>query len=301
MSLQEILDDNRSGSMTLCMKILQYFKREFNKGIDFKEYCDISTCIIEKHGIMAPVANAVNLGLHLLDNNMPCGHGVCVDGLTNAIESIKRSNEAMVNLLNNIIQDIQLPDRGMRIMTISMSSQVLSAIRYLCNWGIDYVIVLESRPMMEGRILAEVLMNSGVKCVYMVDASVNIASDLVDFGLYGADAILNDTFVNKIGTFSCVLANMYSNKRRYVVGNEWKILPHGLEPYYKRALPTIDSHYGGEVWPQLAEKDTNKCQIINRYFEFVPLSMVEVIAPSSKYLPTSAHKELIKMYARLVA
>ncbi len=94
---------------------------------------------------------------------------------------------------------------GRTVITHSYSSTVLEVCRLLRNQGLR-MIVTESRPLAEGRRLAEQLAAWGVPTLYITDAQIGLFVAQADAVLVGADSVLVDgSVVNKVGTYPLAL------------------------------------------------------------------------------------------------
>jgi translation initiation factor 2B subunit (eIF-2B alpha/beta/delta family) len=96
------------------------------------------------------------------------------------------------------------PDRC--ILTHSLSASVLACFRLLRNSGVT-AIVSESRPLNEGRRLAEQLAGWAIPVSLITDAQLGLFAAEADLALIGADRVLADGgVVNKAGSYLLALA-----------------------------------------------------------------------------------------------
>ena len=94
---------------------------------------------------------------------------------------------------------------GRTVMTHSMSGTVLACLRELHD-DVE-VIVTESRPPGEGRSLARVLSDLGVRTRFISDGQIGVFAARADVALVGADTVAADgAVVNKAGTRLLALA-----------------------------------------------------------------------------------------------
>ena len=94
---------------------------------------------------------------------------------------------------------------GRTMMTHSLSSTVMAVCRQLKDAGLR-MIVTESRPLGEGRQLAERLSAWSVPTLYITDAQMGLFVAQADAVLVGADSVLADgAVVNKAGTYPLAL------------------------------------------------------------------------------------------------
>jgi translation initiation factor 2B subunit (eIF-2B alpha/beta/delta family) len=105
------------------------------------------------------------------------------------------------------LQAAALIGDGQRVVTHSRSSTVLRAFLAAARKGTRFeVIATESRPMLEGRVLARTLGESGIRVTLIADAAASLALDDADLVMLGADQVTQSGVVNKIGTRMIALA-----------------------------------------------------------------------------------------------
>jgi translation initiation factor eIF-2B subunit delta len=163
---------------------------------------------------------------------------------------------------------LELIGDGATVLTHSRSSTVLAALlgahragRYL------HVMATESRPLFEGRALAETLAGEGVRITLIAEAAAALVVKRADFVLFGADRVTPDGLVNKIGTHMIALA-----------AQAYGIAVHALCDTSKfiAALPPAlsDQPRGGdELWPDAPPS----VALFNRYFEPTPLRLFTTV------------------------
>jgi len=152
---------------------------------------------------------------------------------------------------------------GAVVVTVSYSSLVLRALLRAPREGKRlHVICAESRPLYEGRGLAQRLAEAGVEVTLTVDAAAPAQVARADVVLVGADGVTAETVINKVGTYPLALAAQAHRVPLYALAGEEKFWPSAVAPL----IPERDS---AEVWPEPAAGVT----IVNRYFEPVPLDL----------------------------
>jgi translation initiation factor 2B subunit (eIF-2B alpha/beta/delta family) len=106
------------------------------------------------------------------------------------------------------------------VATLSHSNTVIQALRKAAN--VERVVVLESRPLLEGLLAAEEL--SDIKDVVVcVDAAAGYAVELADAVLVGADALFPDgSFAGKVGVKNLAAHSREQGKPFYVACDTWK-------------------------------------------------------------------------------
>jgi translation initiation factor eIF-2B subunit delta len=155
------------------------------------------------------------------------------------------------------------------MMLISYSSSILKVLQKNSDFDFE-IIVLESRPLLEGRTTAKFL-SKYFKTSLIIDAAMGKFIEQVDLVLIGVDSILRDgAIINKIGTYPLATLAKLNNIDLFAIGDSFKY--------------NLRSHYGYEV---IIEKklssevfDTNKnthFDVLNYYFEVTPPEYVSGI------------------------
>ncbi len=148
-----------------------------------------------------------------------------------------------------------------KILTLSRSSTVIRSLS-----EVEKVVVLESRPLKEGRVTAKRLMEKGVDVDYWIDAGMCKAIEEVDCVVVGADTISIKGFLNKIGSKALAIVSENFGKKFFVVSDSSKILPKGIP------TPKMETHHAKEVW------DTqSNISVKNDYFELTELKRATFI------------------------
>jgi translation initiation factor 2B subunit (eIF-2B alpha/beta/delta family) len=165
-----------------------------------------------------------------------------------------------------------LPEQG-DILTLSSSSTVRGALLHHAQRRQGRVIVLESRPMQEGQMLAAALAKVGVPVLFAVDAAAATLVRGCAGVLLGADSVGDLGVVNKLGSLGAAQAASEAGVPVLVVTDETKILPPGFPQR------VADERPADEVWRAPAN-----VRVWNRYFEAVPLHIVSSIITESATL-----------------
>jgi len=108
------------------------------------------------------------------------------------------------SIFNNLLKCI--PD-SKKVITLSRSGTVLNILRLWQSTNKNLrVVVCESRPMLEGRLLAEDLLKFGLKVQLVADSVMSLFVPEVDAAIIGADSVLkNGNVINKTGSKSLAL------------------------------------------------------------------------------------------------
>jgi len=178
------------------------------------------------------------------------------------------------------VQTAQLIAEDAVVLTHSRSSTVLAGLLASSRSGRKFsLIATESRPMLEGRQLAEAISNAGIPVTIIVDAAAALVMDKVDLVMVGADRVAPDHVLNKVGTGMIALAARSRKIPVYCVADTTKF----ISPPQASARPV--SPPATEVWPDCP----GGISIFNRYFEEIPIEIfTAVVAENGPLKPSEA-------------
>lgn len=153
---------------------------------------------------------------------------------------------------------------GRTVLTHSLSSTVVEACRLLKDAGLR-MIVTESRPLAEGRQLAERLSAWNIPTLYITDAQIGLFVARADAVLVGADSVLADgAVVNKAGTYLLALAARDQGVPFHVCCESFKWrAPDDPPPELEEMAP---AELGVPAWPGVTVR--------NVYFDLTPARLV---------------------------
>lgn len=192
-------------------------------------------------------------------------------------EAFKSAEDASMTFIENTVRSARaaavkaasLIHSGATVLTHSRSSTVLAALVEAKRAGRDFsVIATESRPMLEGRSLAETLAGQAIRVTLIADAAASLAMNRVDIALVGADTITPQNLVNKIGTRMIALAARARALPLYSVCDTSKFIPADYPSDLVR-----NEGSANELWPD-APKGV---RLVNCYFEPTPLTYFTAI------------------------
>ncbi len=192
--------------------------------------------------------------------------------LTNSLEKIKRGEnqkkilkhfeESQQKINEAVLQKIETGDI---IMTICHSTNVVNSLIYAWNNGKRFEVYnLETRPLYQGKKTAKKLSKAKIPVTLFVDSAMGVAiskeqgTKKVTKVFVGADALLKEGIVNKIG--SEVLAQISKNEKIpfYVVADSWK---------YSQKKIKLEIRNFKEIWKTIPKNSTIK--IKNPAFELI--------------------------------
>jgi len=157
------------------------------------------------------------------------------------------------------------------IFTHCHSTNVTNALIYAKKKGKNFEVYnTETRPLFQGRKTAKELRKVGIKVTMFVDSALGVAlskeqgTKKANKVLLGADALLKEGIINKIG--SEIVAQVAKNNKIpvYIVADSWK--------FTKKKVPREQRELT-EVW----DAAPKNIKIRNPAFEFVPKKYLKAI------------------------
>lgn len=216
--------------------------------------------ILDAQPSMAPMVTLVRTVLDAVEAEQSLEDGRLA--AANAAEAFRDGLDARTEAVVRAATEI-LPAGG-TVGTISSSGTVRRLLESEAGPRGIRVVCFESRPMNEGRGLAEALARAGVDVTFAVDAAIEALAGECDIVVLGTDAVGDDGVVNKIGSAALTRAARDAGAGVYVLADQTKLLPRGYPQIIDEPRP--DS----EVWDDAPAGVT----VWNRYFEVVPLERV---------------------------
>ena len=225
-----------------------------------------STCVRLLRGqpSMAPVLRVCNEVLLAIEDTPS------TDAAVATLRSVSAALESQIsNSAGNIVEQFVAHTEHVRsLITLSYSGSIIAGLQAVGSKRTALeVIVLESRPAKEGRKLAKAAADAGLNVTLVVDAAAYSEMMGADMWVSGADALLVDGAVNKIGTAMLAAAARLCAKPGLVLADSLKIWPADVR------YPAFPQQDPDEVWSDKPEGVT----IRNSYFELVPWGLVSGI------------------------
>jgi translation initiation factor 2B subunit (eIF-2B alpha/beta/delta family) len=289
--VKEIGADNVSGASELSRKAASSFvlfasESPTDSGQEyFRGLSELGAELILAQPHMASIFNVVNSILYSVEQSLPTLSGGELADFTR-----DKAEEFIANSLNAIQLIAQngegLIAEGSKVMTFSASGSILAILRKAKEMGRDFeVVVCESRPMFEGRLLARFLGNAKIPVTLIADAAMGAFADKADIFLVGADSVSESCFVNKVGTFYlCLLSREYhvplyvACERSKFISGKWRPSPHA----------------GGDPG-EILDSELLNVRAENPYFEEIPLSFCrQVITNEGFFSPSDVPRYIRK-------
>jgi translation initiation factor 2B subunit (eIF-2B alpha/beta/delta family) len=175
------------------------------------------------------------------------------------------------DVINNEV--FKLIHKDYVIFTHCHSTNVIKSLIYSKNNGKHFEVYnTETRPLFQGRKTARELIKRGISVTNFVDSAMRIAlseeqdkeenTKKVDIIFLGADALLDDYVINKVGSgVIAQLAHDY-NIPVYIVADSWK---------YAHKTIKLEQRNFKEVWGE------KKIHVKNPAFESIPKKFIKGI------------------------
>jgi translation initiation factor 2B subunit (eIF-2B alpha/beta/delta family) len=282
-TLDQIKEDHVSGASELSRKAASIFelfssqnRTQSNEGY-FRDLLHLGVELVSAQPHLASIFNLVNSILYSVEELVPT---LSLEELTEFTRN--RAQEFSYNSLNSLQliahNGEKLVVDGSKIVTLSASGSILAILKKAKEAGKSFeVIVGESRPMLEGRLLARFLGNAGIRVTLVVDAAMGAFAKGSDLCLVGADSVSETTFVNKIGTFSlCLLSREYripvhvACERSKFISNAWCPSP------FAEGNPK-----------EILEDEFPNVRVGNPYFEEIPLFLSQQVITNEGFFSPS--------------
>lgn len=263
-AIMNLKADNVSGSEEIVRKAIQIVKKQISYNPEkYSTINDLITMLREIIEIKKEMAALRNVLIYFIDFFQL---GVRVEDIADRVlEKLDNQRESLSEKL------IPLLTKSKTIMTHSRSSTFVYSLLKLLDFKkrekLPELVIFESRPALEGKILALEASKAGFKVNYLVDAAMGLAMKTFkpDIVVIGADVIFpNGKVVNKIGCHALAMFAYQYQVPMYVASTTLKLL--------LKAIPfAIQSHKSIEVWSKDKPEDV---KIFNPYFEMIPSNLI---------------------------
>ncbi len=177
----------------------------------------------------------------------------------------KTSQEEINKYANRLIKNNQT------LFTHCHSTNVVKAIINAKEKGKKFEVYnTETRPLFQGRKTAKELKRAGIPVTMFVDSAMNVAlskelkTKKVSIIFLGADAVLKEGVINKIGSEMLAILAKKHKIPFYIIADSWK---------FSNSKIPIENRKLNEVW----DKAPKNIKIKNPAFEFVPKKYIKGI------------------------
>ena len=249
--LDKILSDNKSGSTKVLLKLIKWSKDYAGDKKTLLGMIDITNSRLKAFSTVQSFTKEFR---KIIDKN----------NKTQILDFINKQYEEIDNRYSNLFKN-SLPylKNCKRIVTLSNSKTVIEILKRLNEKKKIFVTVAESRPQLEGRIMAKELLKNKIKVEIIPEALLPNAVEKADVAISGADIILsNGNIVNKTGSRSLAILCKYFKKPFYVLATSDK--------FSKKKKYVPEKRDSGEIW-KYSHKYLTKT---NFYFEVVEKKLI---------------------------
>ena len=286
--IQDLKKNNTSGANELIDDAYEIIKRQLEMILDPNEdikelMIELSKKIIESRPSMATLINFIGYFIHDLETFTK---KALFQRLNNYKEEKNKRKKALEQEFLTFLKNFNKKD--MKIMLISYSSTITNLLIKLKEYNFE-IFILESRPLLEGHIVAEIL-SSHFKTNLIIDAAMGKFIDQVNLVLVGIDSILkNGAIINKIGTYP--LANLAKENGIdiYAVGDSLK---YNLRSYYGEEI-LIERKSTQEIYNKTIQNKLLEIQ--NYYFDITPSKYITGIISDLGVLEIQEFLNIIKV------
>lgn len=176
--------------------------------------------------------------------------------------------EAQDKINKNVFKLIK---NNSKIFTHCHSTNVVKALIYAHKKGKHFEVYnTETRPLYQGRITSKELQKAGIKVTNFIDSASDIAitkqnkndKEYVNLVFLGADALLDNSVINKVGSGMIAEIAHDHNIPVYIIADSWK---------YAHKSIKLEQRDFKEVW------GTKKVHIRNPAFEPINIKNIKGI------------------------
>jgi translation initiation factor 2B subunit (eIF-2B alpha/beta/delta family) len=249
--LQKIISDNKSGSSQILVNLNAWFVKN---NFDIKTYNYFLNFIEKKLNSFATITNyVVQCKKKLKDEN--------ITKLKNFQKDLLKEREK--EIANLISKSVSILEKHDNFITISNSRTVELFFLELAKKKKFNLVICESRPVYEGRILAEKLIQKNIKIKMITEAMIANETEKCDAVVFGADKFFaNGNVVNKVGSRLLSISAKYFHKPVFVIADKFKKSEKFI------FVPEIKSTM--EIW----NNPPAKLKIENYYFELIEKKLI---------------------------
>ncbi|MCH7964899.1 MAG: hypothetical protein IH852_13285 [Bacteroidetes bacterium] len=212
--LNKIITDRTSGSSEILTKLNKFLLSNIKeKGLIIESLSAART----KLSHFAVIKNYID-ELNML---------LASDNYERFIEYVRNNEEEDKLIIKEIFKNIykKLPS-AKTILTISKSGTLINVIKLWHKKRTNLnIIITESRPANEGKLMAKELLKCGLKIGMITDAMAGIFVPKADAVIVGADVVLNNgNVINKTGSLTLALLCKHYKKPFYVLASKSKFV-----------------------------------------------------------------------------
>jgi len=234
-------------------------------GSFWNELLDLSSELVWAQRDMAPFLNLASAVLAAAERGVLSGGpvdavaGAAISAAAEVWEFTDRNTELVATEAERALPPCSTA------ATLSSSAAVEATLARMASRNVG-VLVAESLPALEGAELARRLQETGLEATIVPDAEFPDHVGSSDVVLLGADAVTEQSFINKVGSLAAATAAQKAGVSLYVLAQKSKIIPSALV----RTTRSADVPDG----PAVSETDGG---VISPLLEAVPINLVRAV------------------------
>jgi len=249
----------------------------------FKELSEQGSLLVKSRPTSVLLANGIRHVLYHVKMGVEKGQPI------KELKNIAKDRvEEFLRELNDSIEKIgQVGARRLGkndvILTHGYSTSALEVLRKGREEGKNIkVIVTETRPEYQGRLMARELVRIGIPTTIIIDSAIHNFMREVDKVLVGAEAVAaNGAIVNKIGTSTIALAAHESRVRVFVAAGIYKFSPETM----LGELIEIEERDPFLVVPEEELQKIGQVGVRNPAFDVTPPEHIDLIITERGVIP----------------
>jgi translation initiation factor 2B subunit (eIF-2B alpha/beta/delta family) len=246
-----LAEDHRSPSSALAARAAEVLREVASD--DPEMLAEAARAVVQAQPSMAAVANVANVALRVVET-------LGLASVAKALESLQEGIAADLRDAATAIRE--RVDAPVRVVTTSASAGVVETIQSLRRADmLRDVVCAESRPLLEGTALARWFVEQGIETTLVSDAGLCEQLTPDSIFLVGADAILPQAVVNKLGTRVYATWAQLAGVLRFVVASRDKIFPAELAPLFSNPQRPRE---------ELLRDPPAALRVVNRAFDLTP-------------------------------
>lgn len=258
--LEDIASDRVSGAREIVGRLwslLDDHSGRAGRGLSCEELVEVAALVVPAQPSMAPLLSGFDRLFAACEESGASGVAA---GLRGLVAEHRSSVDALAH------HGVRALEGRSILATLSWSSTVAAVLE-----GLDRrveLMVAESRPGLEGRRAAARAAGQGHRVTLHTDSAFPAAAARAQVLLLGGDALLPRGLVNKVGSRPAARECRAAGVPVCALMDPSKVLGGGLAQRL-RVLPESP----GEVW----DSPPPRVQVVNPYFELVPLELVDQV------------------------
>jgi len=195
--LKRLLNDHRSGSSTLVLRLSRLLRSELRKEGGYikpdhlPRICQDVADTFPEMAVFYNFKRHVQASLRKKVTSSPSGMAKSLLEFDSNLKAYR--HQAAEHMADHAVE-------AKILLTLNSSSAVAEAAVLMAEQSSPQLLICESQPAREGRMLTRKLREKGVNAECVLDAAVGSLIEFVDAVVLGADWVDDDGFINKTGS-----------------------------------------------------------------------------------------------------